>query len=125
MVLKGAAADGLLDTYESDRRHVAIVNSMQSVKNGQEIFRLLKLLGIGDDVAQARKNLYTSLKDPTKTKLIDQGIEGQREHFDNVSFEFRGLSLSRLLNAYYPPPVGITHRLSVWDSDNPAARVAL
>lgn len=87
MVLQGKASDGLLDTYESDRRHVAMVNSMQSVKNGQEIFRLLKLLGIGDDVAQARKNLYTSLNDPSKTKLIDEGIEGQREHFDNVSPE--------------------------------------
>lgn len=85
MVLEGEATDGLLDSYESERRHVAIVNSIQSVKNGKQIFRLLKTLGIGDDVAQARKNLYASLQDPEKKKLIDEGVEGQREHFDNVS----------------------------------------
>jgi hypothetical protein len=85
MVLKGEAGDSLLDTYESERRHVAIVNSVQSVKNGKKIFQLLKTLGIGDDATEARKNLYASLRDPEKKKLIDDGIEGQREHFDNVS----------------------------------------
>jgi len=89
MVLKGEAADGLLDSYESERRHVAIVNSIQSVKNGKQIFQLLKTLGIGDDVTQARKNLYASLQDPEKKRLIDEGVEGQREHFDNVSPRFQ------------------------------------
>lgn len=85
LVLKGKGSDSLLDTYESDRRHVAVVNSMQSVKNGKKIFKLLKTLGIGDDVMAARKNLYTNIQDPEKMKVIDQGIEEQREHFDNVS----------------------------------------
>ena len=83
-VLRGRAGDSLLDTYEADRRHVAIVNSMQSVKNGKKIFGLLKILGIGEDVLTARKNLYTNIKDPEKMKIIDQGVEEQREHFDNV-----------------------------------------
>ena len=83
-MLQGQATDSLLDTYEGDRRHVAIVNSMQSVKNGKKIFALLKVLGIGDDVVAARNNLYSNLKDPAKMKIIDQGVEEQREHFDNV-----------------------------------------
>ncbi len=83
-VLKGQAGDSLLDTYDAERRHVAIVNSMQSVKNGQQIFGLLKTLGIGEDLVAARKNLYTNIKDPEKMKAIDEGVEGQREHFDNV-----------------------------------------
>jgi hypothetical protein len=84
LVLQGQAGDDLLDTYEAERRHVAIVNSMQSVKNGKKIFGLLKTLGLGDDLLAARENLYASLKDPAKVKLIDEGVEDQREHFDNV-----------------------------------------
>lgn len=44
-VCDGVASDSLLDTYNADRRHVAEVNSLQSVKNGQKIFGLLKSLG--------------------------------------------------------------------------------
>lgn len=84
MVLQGQAGDGLLDSYESERRQVAVVNSMQSVKNGKKIFSLLKSLGIGDDSVAARKNLYATLQDPEKKKMIDRGVEDQREHFDNV-----------------------------------------
>ncbi|KIW23324.1 uncharacterized protein PV07_11532 [Cladophialophora immunda] len=84
LVLAGRAGDALLDTYESERRHVAVVNSMQSVKNGKKIFALLKTLGIGDDLVTARRNLYANIKDPQKMKVIDQGVEEQREHFDNL-----------------------------------------
>lgn len=84
-VLRGEARDSLLDTYDAERRHVAIVNSVQSVKNGKKIFGLLKTLGMGNDLVQDRENLYASLKDPNKKKLIDEGVEEQREHFDNVS----------------------------------------
>ncbi|EXJ56965.1 hypothetical protein A1O7_07309 [Cladophialophora yegresii CBS 114405] len=83
-VLKGQAEDSLLDTYETERRPVAIVNSMQSVKNGKQIFALLKTLGIGEDVVTARRNLYANIKDPEKLKAIALGVEGQREHFDNL-----------------------------------------
>ena len=85
LVLKGQAGDSLLDTYEADRRHVALVNSMQSVKNGKKIFALLKTLGIEeDDLIEARKSLYANLQNPAKMNTIDQGVEEQREHFDNV-----------------------------------------
>jgi hypothetical protein len=84
-VLKGHAADSLLDTYQSERRHVAVVNAMQSVKNGKAIFALLKTMGIGEDLKQARTNMFSALQDPGKRAEIDEGIEQQREHFDNVS----------------------------------------
>lgn len=86
-VHQGWAAPSILDSYQADRRWVAEVNSRQSVKNGQKIFGLLKTLGtagIHDNVT-ARKNLYASLSDPEKKRMIDAGIEDQREHFDNVS----------------------------------------
>lgn len=84
-VLDGKAKDSLLETYEAERQHVATINSIQSVKNGQKIFSLLKTMGIGNDLVQARKNLYASIRDPKKQQMIHEGIEGQREHFDNVS----------------------------------------
>lgn len=84
-VLRGEAGSSLLDTYESERRQVALVNSMQSVKNGKKIFALLKTLGISSDRIRAKENLYASLQDPGKKMLIDEGIEDQREHFDNAS----------------------------------------
>ena len=84
-VLHGKATESLLDSYEADRRHVAVVNSMQSVKNGKKIFGLLKTLGVGGDVVAAREGLYNNLRDPEKRREIDEGVEGQREHFDNVS----------------------------------------
>jgi tRNA-dihydrouridine synthase len=64
-----------------------MVNSTQSVKNGKKIFSFLKTLGTGgiDDVEQARKNLHQSIHDPAKQDMIAREIEGQREHFDNVS----------------------------------------
>ena len=86
-VHQGWATDGILETYQSERQHVAEVNSKQSVKNGKMIFGLLKTLGTADtdDMATARKNLYQTIHDPKKKRKIDEGIEDQREHFDNVS----------------------------------------
>ncbi|KAL3490086.1 FAD binding domain-containing protein [Aspergillus germanicus] len=84
-VHQGWACDGVLDTYHSDRRQVALVNSQQSVKNGQKIFGLLKALGTTDeDVQVARENLRRNLKDPDAMVQINRGIEEQREHFDNL-----------------------------------------
>jgi 2-polyprenyl-6-methoxyphenol hydroxylase-like FAD-dependent oxidoreductase len=75
-VHKGWADDIILDTYQSERQHVAEVNSKQSVKNGKKIFGLLKTLGTAgtDDIATARKNLYATIHDPKKKQKIDEGI---------------------------------------------------
>ncbi|KUL86909.1 hypothetical protein ZTR_05351 [Talaromyces verruculosus] len=84
-VHKGFAGSGLLDSYTFDRRQVALVNSQQSVKNGKKIFNLLKTLGTTDpDVDIARRNLHANIKDAKVMDDIQAGIEGQREHFDNL-----------------------------------------
>lgn len=81
----GWGGDQLLDTYESERRQVALVNSNQSVKNGKQIFGLLKALGTTDpNVDVSRQNLYHNIQDPNAMVEINKGIEGQREHFDNL-----------------------------------------
>ncbi|KAI6780267.1 FAD binding domain-containing protein [Emericellopsis cladophorae] len=85
-VHQGWAKSSLLDSYEDDRRQIAIVNSAQSVKNGKKIFSFLKTLGTAgiDDVEQARANLHRSIHDPAKQGMIEREVEGQREHFDNL-----------------------------------------
>ncbi|KAL4867963.1 hypothetical protein BDV12DRAFT_197680 [Aspergillus spectabilis] len=75
-----------LNTYHSDQQQVALVNAQQSVKDGQKIFHLLKALGTTEpDVKTARQNLHRNIGDPETTIKINEGIEEQREHFDNLA----------------------------------------
>ncbi|KPM41581.1 hypothetical protein AK830_g4957 [Neonectria ditissima] len=85
-VHQGWAGDSILDSYDADRRQIALVNSAQSVKNGKKIFSFLKALGTAgiDDVDKARENLHKSIHDPAKQEMIAREVEGQREHFDNL-----------------------------------------
>ncbi|KAF4412150.1 Tetracenomycin polyketide synthesis hydroxylase TcmG [Colletotrichum fructicola] len=85
-VHQGWAKPSILDTYEADRRQIALVASSQSVKNGKTIFSFLKAVGTAgiDDVDEARENMYKTIHDPAKEDLIAQNVEGQREHFDNL-----------------------------------------
>ncbi|CAK7236556.1 hypothetical protein SEUCBS140593_009659 [Sporothrix eucalyptigena] len=85
-VHNGWAKDSILDSYDADRRQIALINSAQSVKNGKKIFSFLKALGTAgiDDVEKARENLHKSIHDPTKQEIIAREVEGQREHFDNL-----------------------------------------
>ncbi|KAM0321536.1 hypothetical protein ACHAQA_010026 [Verticillium albo-atrum] len=87
-VHQGWATTLILDTYELERRPIALVNSAQSVKNGKKIFSFLKALGTAgiEDLDEARANMFKSIHDPLKKDLIDRNVEAQREHFDNVSF---------------------------------------
>lgn len=87
LVQRGIAKPSLLSTYTAERRGVADSYSKQSVKNGKEIFALLRSLKTAgvEDVVQARKNMIAALADPVQRKKVEAGIEGQREHFDNVS----------------------------------------
>lgn len=84
--LEEPATHAMLDSYENERRHVAQVNSQQSVRNGKKIFSLLKAVGTTTgDVASDRKNLHRSLHDKKRRERIDEEVKDQQEHFDNVS----------------------------------------
>ncbi|EON61505.1 hypothetical protein W97_00720 [Coniosporium apollinis CBS 100218] len=85
-VHQGWGSKALLQSYGSERRQVAEINSKQSVKNGKKIFSFLKTLGAAGiaDVEEARKNLFKSIRDPSKKSMIRDQVEGQREHFDNL-----------------------------------------
>ncbi|PMD39449.1 3-propionate hydroxylase [Hyaloscypha variabilis F] len=75
----------LAATYHSERRQVTLIASQQSVKNGQQIFGLLKALGTtNSDLETAKKNLFQRISDPKTRPDILKGLEAQREHFDNL-----------------------------------------
>jgi hypothetical protein len=85
LIHQNCAGSALLGTYQSDRRQVALVNSAQSVKNGLQIFGLLKTLGTTDtDISIAKANLYNRITDPVTRIEVLKGVEAQREHFDNL-----------------------------------------
>lgn len=83
----GAALPSSLESYGADRRQVAEINSRQSVRNGQKIFKLLKTLGMTgtSDVEIARRNLHATIQDERHAKQVAAAIEEQREHFDNLN----------------------------------------
>ncbi|KAK1673122.1 FAD binding domain-containing protein [Colletotrichum godetiae] len=85
-VHQGWANPRILDTYETDRRPIAVIAAAQSVKNGKSIFSFLKAIGTADveDLDEARKRMYEAIHDPAKQDLIAEKVEGQREHFDNL-----------------------------------------
>jgi 2-polyprenyl-6-methoxyphenol hydroxylase and related FAD-dependent oxidoreductases len=87
LVHRGVATPSILSTYTAERRGVADSYSKQSVKNGKEIFALLQSLKTAgvEDAMQARKDMMAALADPAQRTQVEAGIEGQREHFDNVS----------------------------------------
>ncbi|CAI7596681.1 unnamed protein product [Penicillium palitans] len=100
LVHRGVATPSILSTYTAERRGVADSYSKQSVKNGKEIFALLQSLktaGI-EDAMQARKNMMAALADPAQRTQVEAGIEGQREHFDNLE-----LHIGYVYGATKPP----------------------
>ncbi|KAJ5407289.1 hypothetical protein N7465_008573 [Penicillium sp. CMV-2018d] len=101
LVHRGAATPSILTTYTAERRGVADSYSKQSVKNGKEIFALLQSLKTAgvEDAMQARKNMMAALADPAQRTQVEAGIEGQREHFDNLE-----LHIGYVYGATKPPP---------------------
>ncbi|KAI7778068.1 hypothetical protein LA080_002643 [Diaporthe eres] len=150
---QGWAGGRLLDSYQADRRHVALVNSAQSVKNGTRIFSFLKALGLAgiNDVEVARANLSRSIHDLEKQQMIAEEVEAQREHFDNLEIHIGyvyganevppnasryvpkwvpGARLPhawiKFLHAKEPPgfvPIDVSY-VKEWESDEVSARTA-
>lgn len=95
-VLHGRASPNFLDSYERERRPIALINSVQSIKNGQKIFSFLKALGTAGikNIEEARRNLVKNVHDPSKQDELAAEVDSQREHFDNVRIPSCELSAS-------------------------------
>ena len=84
-VSNGWASDQILSTYDSERRRIAEINSIQSVRNGQKIYTLIKDLSFADvTTAKAWESLRETLKDANQRQIMLKRIQERSENFDNL-----------------------------------------
>ena len=81
LTASGAAADSLLDTYESERKHIALANASQSMTNVIAMGRFLRAIKkewrVGSDgEGQVSDNID-----------LAAGVLAQAEHFDSIGLQ--------------------------------------
>jgi 2-polyprenyl-6-methoxyphenol hydroxylase-like FAD-dependent oxidoreductase len=83
-VLKDWAWPGLLDGYHSEREHVAQINADFSTENAGKLFSIM--LASGSILPAGMQPTFEQLKaDSSRWAEIQEGIEGQRDHFDGLA----------------------------------------
>tara|TARA_R110000824_G_scaffold390760_2_gene587420 strand:+ start:87226 stop:88860 length:1635 start_codon:yes stop_codon:yes gene_type:complete len=102
-VLREGAGSGLLDTYEEERRPVAMVNSEQSLTNAAKLFDLFGVLYGGDPTALEShyKNVLANLSENVELASV---VEAQRPHFDSFNLQLGYRYHSRAVSGA-PEPV--------------------
>jgi 2,4-dichlorophenol 6-monooxygenase len=86
-VERGTAEPALLDTYEQERRPVALRNAEVSLENALRLIEVPIALGADPDPATARANLVATLADPDRRALVATAIENQTTHFDMLGLQ--------------------------------------
>ena len=86
------AGAALLDSYEAERRGVALTNADQSIKNAQRILGLRASLELRAD--DTPEELARRLRDPAVKAEVERQIARQREHFDSLDLQL-GFSYDR------------------------------
>ncbi len=85
-VLKGEASERLLDTYEIERRPVAVDNSEQSMTNAAKMFELFSVL-YGEDPSTKMQHFASMCEAGADDERIQAAIEIQRPHFDSIKLQ--------------------------------------
>lgn len=85
-VLNGKAHNTLLDSYEQERRPVALNNSEQSLANAAKMFEVIAALYGADPTATAT-HFAKICEAPAKHPEIENAIEAQRPHFDSIRLQ--------------------------------------
>ena len=85
-VLKGEAGAVLLDTYETERRPVAVANSEQSLMNASKLFELFGVL-YGPDPVRMMEHYGALVANPSASAELPAAIEAQRPHFDSFNLQ--------------------------------------
>lgn len=85
-VLSGEAGDGLLDSYELERRPVANNNSEQSLSNAMKLFELIIALQ-GPDPEKTADRYAAVSADPNAFPEIAAAVAAQRPHFDSFDLQ--------------------------------------
>ncbi len=85
-VLKGQALESLLDTYEVERRPVAVNNSTQSMTNAAKIVEVFSAL-YGDDPAKLSEHFLKACERPQENEALQAAINAQKPHFDSIQLQ--------------------------------------
>jgi len=85
-VENGWAAPTLLDSYEAERRPVALINSEQSLENAGKLFELFGAL-YGPAPTETRAHFDTICANPSNSKTLAPAVEMQRPHFDSLNLQ--------------------------------------
>ncbi len=85
-VENGWAGDALLDSYETERRPVAQINTEQSLENAGKMFDLFAAL-YGADPEKTRERFDAMCQDPAAFPELAPAIELQRPHFDSLNLQ--------------------------------------
>jgi len=86
-VESGRAGEGLLDTYEMERRPVAQTNAEQSFVNAMKMLEAFVALGLMDDVATSQARLAELLASDAGRACVRETIDAQQDHFDMLGLQ--------------------------------------
>jgi len=113
-VLKGEAGEALLDTYEAERRPVAVANSEQSLMNASKIFELFGVL-YGPDPARMMEHYGALAANPSASAELPAAIEAQRPHFDSINLQLGYRYASAALADAQPLPAASEIDISCYE----------
>ena len=85
-VLNGEAGPSLLDTYEAERRPVALVNTEQSLTNAAKLFDLFGVL-YGPDPLKLSEHYAQVAANHQADAALALSVELQRPHFDSFNLQ--------------------------------------
>ncbi|MEM7098560.1 MAG: FAD-dependent monooxygenase [Pseudomonadota bacterium] len=110
-VLNRKADEHLLDSYESERRPIAQLNSQQSLTNSAKMLFLFAAVH-GNEPANVSDHYAAACANPDEFPAIAEAVEIQRPHFDSfnlqigyrygVEVDAESLDISRYLPSFEP-----------------------
>jgi 2,4-dichlorophenol 6-monooxygenase len=103
---RGWAGPALLDTYDAERRPVAVVNCDQSITNALKILDLVQALGLTSDPTTER--LHATLADPACRDDVARAVRAQATHFDMLGLQLGHVYGDGALVRDGDPPLPLT-----------------
>lgn len=85
--LDGSAPAGLVDSYESERRPVAVRNASVSLENAFKLVEVPIALGVTDHPERSAAALDATLADPDGRARVAAAIAAQAVHFDMLGLQ--------------------------------------
>ena len=93
-VLRGWAGEALLNSYEKERRPVAVTNANKSRENPMTMFDVYLAAGLAETEEESIANFERAVNSPEGRRAIATAAEAQAEHFDMLGLQ---------LGFRYPP----------------------